>query len=382
MAETYKTFELSLDLKITRSSGRVHKVYAGDNGNKFVITLTDDGTAVDLSACRVAAVFANKSGSAIQTSWGDNVSIAISGTSHNIVTIDLLTGSFSSGQNSCQLQIYSGALFQTLVTTPFFNFNGEKAAVNDDTIVATTEYTILIDIIADVQQLHDNYESDVQSDWDVTDDTLGTYIRNKPVVGTNIQAATQTLTEEPLLADADTIPFYDLTATAHRKTTWANLVTMAIVKIRTALFSTTSGIPKLDGSGNISSTTANTDYAAAAHASRHAVGGADALSGYEKERLTFVDQSVTTSDWATYTASGTEETKIYNKGYTYKKSLSLTGVLSTMRAFANASIDRLDCGAAIYPTIMTYDGGIILYADAEPGSAFVLLSVDCFKAVG
>lgn len=161
MAETYKTFELSLDMKITRSSGRVHKVYAGDNGNKFIITLTDDGTAVDLSACRVAAVFANKSGSAIQTSWGASISIAISGTSHNIVTITLLTGSFSSGQNSCQLQIYSGALFQTLVTTPFFNFNGEKAAVNDDTIIATTEYTILIDMIADVTALQAAYLANV-----------------------------------------------------------------------------------------------------------------------------------------------------------------------------------------------------------------------------
>jgi len=119
-----------------------------------------------------------------------------------------------------------------------------------------------------------------------------------------------------------------------------------------------------------------------AHAFTHSSGEADALDGYEKERLTFADQSVSTSGWATYAASGTEETKIYNKGYTYKKSLTLIGVLATMTAFIIPSEDKADCGASICNTVITYDGGINIYAKATPTAAFVLLSVDCFKAVG
>ena len=62
------------------------------------------------------------------------------------------------------------------------------------------------------------------------------------------QQATDGLTAETTLDDADVIPFYDASATAHRKSTWANLK----AKIKTALFGSVSGIPKLNGSGGVS----------------------------------------------------------------------------------------------------------------------------------
>ena len=62
------------------------------------------------------------------------------------------------------------------------------------------------------------------------------------------QQATDGLTAETTLDDADVIPFYDNSATAHRKSTWANLK----AKIKSALFGAVSGIPKLNGSGTVS----------------------------------------------------------------------------------------------------------------------------------
>lgn len=62
------------------------------------------------------------------------------------------------------------------------------------------------------------------------------------------QQATDGLTAETDVADGDAIPFYDVSATAHRKSTWANLK----AKIKSALFGTVSGIPKLDGAGGVS----------------------------------------------------------------------------------------------------------------------------------
>ena len=65
---------------------------------------------------------------------------------------------------------------------------------------------------------------------------------------TYFQQATNGLTAGTTLDDADVIPFYDASATAHRKSTWANLK----AKIKSALFGTVSGIPKLNGSGTVS----------------------------------------------------------------------------------------------------------------------------------
>jgi len=59
-----KTINIDLDLKrVTPQALDIPKLVEGDTGNIFVITLTDDGLPVDLSACRVLVVFSKVSDS-------------------------------------------------------------------------------------------------------------------------------------------------------------------------------------------------------------------------------------------------------------------------------------------------------------------------------
>lgn len=62
------------------------------------------------------------------------------------------------------------------------------------------------------------------------------------------QPATNDLAAETNLADEDFIPFYDISASANRKTLWSNIV----AKIRTALFGSANGFLKANGSGVVS----------------------------------------------------------------------------------------------------------------------------------
>ena len=62
------------------------------------------------------------------------------------------------------------------------------------------------------------------------------------------QPQTNNLTAETTLADGDYFPFYDVSATANKKTLWSNIV----AKIRTALFGAANGFLKANGSGAVS----------------------------------------------------------------------------------------------------------------------------------
>lgn len=122
------------------------------------------------------------------------------------------------------------------------------------------------------------------------------------------------------------------------------------------------------------------------HASRHAAGGNDAIApesiGAEKEHLPFTNQTVSISDWATYTANGTEETAIQNKGFIYRKALTLSGVDDDMTAYIIPSIDKEDCGTNIHEKLILFENGAYIYAEGVPTAAFTLLSINVMKAVG
>lgn len=155
---TNKTFPVSLDLKRS-TSNRDFRLVDGDTGNKIVITLTDDGSPVNLSGCRVNAIFSHPSGTYMQSSYSQDGGVAIGGTDNNIVTIDVMTASFSSGTVNCELQVYSGSDYNVLVTTASFNFEARAALISDQVVESETSYPILTQLISRVELLNDAVDS-------------------------------------------------------------------------------------------------------------------------------------------------------------------------------------------------------------------------------
>lgn len=141
--EVIKQFDVQLDIKRS-SSNREFEVVEGDNGNELVITLTDDGVPVDLAGCTVIAVFSKCDG---RTAQQDNEGhgITVGGTNNNELTIELYTSSFAPGLVECEIQVLSGE--ETLVTSAKFNFSCRRAIFNSETVLATDEYPVLIELI-------------------------------------------------------------------------------------------------------------------------------------------------------------------------------------------------------------------------------------------
>ena len=97
--------------------------------------------------------------------------------------------------------------------------------------------------------------------------------------------------------------------------------------------------------------------------------------GAEESILVFSDVSVNTSSWATYTAAAGEETSIQNAGFTYRKSLTLSGITSSMSAIIVASVDKALCGTAIHEKLTLFTDGAYIYAKATPTATFTLRKV-------
>lgn len=147
-----KTIQITLDLKrVTAQAASIPPLVVGDNGNEFVITLTDSGEAVNLSGCKVIAVFSKVSdGSTVEQDTEDG-SVTIGGTGNNVITISPVRAtSFGNGKNNCEIQIYSGDNNDVLVTSAQFNFDGRMAIMNGETIQAEDKYPILVQLIAQV----------------------------------------------------------------------------------------------------------------------------------------------------------------------------------------------------------------------------------------
>ena len=147
MGTIYKTFDVALELKQTSTNAPFY-VIEGDNGNKIRITVTDGGSAVDLTDCRVIAVFSKSNGTSMQDSAEAGGGVTIGGTYNNEVTVALRPASIAPGQVECELQIYSDENKTTLVTTAKFNFECQRAIFNEDTAMATNEYPLLVSLIS------------------------------------------------------------------------------------------------------------------------------------------------------------------------------------------------------------------------------------------
>ena len=268
MAEVLKSFSTTIDLKKQIVNEPI-KVVEGDNGNVLVLSLVDDSVPVSLEDCLVQIVFAHSGGTVWQDSSSPSGGVSIGGDNNNEITVRLHSASFNpNGLTECEIKIYSGEALTTLVTAVRFTMSARLSLLNADTVESIELYSILVTLINSVQGVLD----DNQADWDETNPLEAAYIKNKPVVGADIQENTDGLTEGTTLSDPDAVPFYDASEAGHRKITW--------LKIRTLLFGSITGLVKADGAGNISVAVANTDYAAAGHQSRHSTGAPDALSDY------------------------------------------------------------------------------------------------------
>lgn len=89
MAAVKKTFDIALDIA-DAGANREFTVVDGDNGNVLAILLTDGGYPVDLTGCRVIAVFSKSDGTACQDSYDADGGITLCGTLNNQVDIELL----------------------------------------------------------------------------------------------------------------------------------------------------------------------------------------------------------------------------------------------------------------------------------------------------
>lgn len=249
MSAQYKPFSVNLDLFV-RKSNKPFTVFEGDNTNIIRVTLTASGTPVDLTDCIVLVGFARGSTPVEQDSEGNGVTIE--GTSHNVIVIDLYPESILPGENTAQIQILSGDTHELIATVPKFNFTCERPIINEDTVLTVPSWPLLnaaLDKLANIQR-------GVQADCAVTDPNDPALVKNQPVIGTDTQAATQTLdaaTEE--IADTATLP--TCTSGEHKSITWANIK---------------------DWLGAVFQTAFEELFAPLKHASRHGASGEDAIT--------------------------------------------------------------------------------------------------------
>lgn len=152
MAAVQKRFYVALDIK-RPTANRDFEVVEGDNGNILEIELTDDGAQVDLSGCRVLAIFSKSSGASEQDTDGHGVEVDAEQT--NKLTIDLYTTSVAPGLVECELQVYSGEGYATLATTAKFNFMCRRGIANEDVLPSTEEWPLLVDTLRRCEAVED-----------------------------------------------------------------------------------------------------------------------------------------------------------------------------------------------------------------------------------
>jgi len=171
MGEILKTFDVNLDLKrVTAQASAIPPLVEGDNGNVFVITLTDGGIPVDLSGHLVVVVFSKVSDGKTVEQDTEEGSVTIGGEHNNEITVRVKTGSFGAGKNNCEVQIYSGSTRGTLSTSAQFNFDGRKGIVNSDTVAASDEYPILVELIERVEELSTHVGDMTKAEYDQNGD--------------------------------------------------------------------------------------------------------------------------------------------------------------------------------------------------------------------
>ena len=143
-----KQYSFALDFK-NASSLDLPNIVSGDTGNEFIVTITNDGTPVDLTDARVRLVIVNKDGAGSQDTDVAGNDIDMTQAAEGVLRASVHADMISNGMNIGSIEVYTGADHETLTTTQNFNFTAklspsEKAEMFPSLVAAEKEYQEII----------------------------------------------------------------------------------------------------------------------------------------------------------------------------------------------------------------------------------------------
>ena len=197
--------------------------YVLNEGSKMAATVISN------NAVRIADGAAMFNGRYIRLEGYEDLTIesGSQGTYRNDLIVIRYTRDISANTESAKLVVIKGTASSTAVDPVYVSGNILEGAVQADMPL----YRIPLDNV--------NIGTPVAL-FEMIEDNVGD-LRSK-------QNDTKNLTDSATLSDGDYFPFYDVSASGNRKTLWSNM----IAKIKTAIWGTTNGFVKADGSGGIS----------------------------------------------------------------------------------------------------------------------------------
>lgn len=143
MAFSKNTFAFDLDIK-RQSKTKVFPV-EGDTANQFVITLKDNGEAMNLTGLYVRAVYKRSDGVVVtQGETHPDAPLSVNKAS-GVVTVNVINGAFRDGDNYLELQVLSGSATSgtVMVTSPQVLLRARNCILTDDAVAASAEISEL-----------------------------------------------------------------------------------------------------------------------------------------------------------------------------------------------------------------------------------------------
>ncbi|GEM_PF-2071394 len=135
-----KDYTITLDMLRTLPF-RPFEVVEGDTGNVLHITLLNNGDPMDISECNVCIAFASSAGFAMQDETSGIEKTAETGT----FDVSLLPTAYGAGNVSADVQIYSGTDRASLITSTRFDFRCRKSLIDGETVRASSAYPPLVE---------------------------------------------------------------------------------------------------------------------------------------------------------------------------------------------------------------------------------------------
>lgn len=140
----------NITLDIRRSTGQMPKMVEGDTANRFIVTLTDNGTALDLTGLHVRAVFRRSDGHVVYKSDEDSENPLSVTAATGVVTIDVPNGAYRDGKNELEIQVLDSSIYgrsSVMITSAKLEFYARNCLMTDEAVQASVEFPILAQLI-------------------------------------------------------------------------------------------------------------------------------------------------------------------------------------------------------------------------------------------